>query len=88
VFMPGDPGDRIEPFAPFATNKLLSPPLSLSLFLLNLAMNPLKLGPELEWTGAGETCGSIVTVVADRTDTDPLCSVLDVETSPGWTRGL
>lgn len=83
--MVGDPGGNIDPF-PFAflAARLLSPPLSL--FFLNLAMNPFKPGPELEGTGAGERFDSIVTVVADKTDNDPLCSVLEIETSPGWTR--
>ena len=91
----GDPGNNIDPF-PFAfLVRLVSPPLSL--FLLNLAMSPFKPGPELGGAelggaepggvGVGETCGSIVMVVADTTDTDPLCSVLEIETSPGWTRG-
>ena len=80
--VPGDPGDNIDPF-PFAF--LVSPPLSL--FFLNLAMNPFKLGPELEGMGVGETRGSTVTVAADKTDNDPLCSVLAIETSPGWIEG-
>jgi hypothetical protein len=85
LFVPGDPGDNIEPFPFFLVRRLLSPPLSL--FFLNLAMNPLKPGPELGGVGAGETCGSIMTVVADTADNDPLCSVLEIEASPGWTRG-
>ena len=28
-----------------------------------------------------------MTVVADVTESDPLCSALEIETSPGWTRG-
>ena len=40
---------------------------------LNLAMNPLKPGPELKGVGgAGETRDSIVTVVADIADNDSL----------------
>ena len=81
AFISGDPTDRTEPFAPLVVRRLLSPPLSL--FFLNLAINPLKVGPELEGVGAGETGGSIVTVAVDRTDIDPLCSVPDMETSPG-----
>lgn len=80
---PGDPGDIIDPF-PFAllvARRLLSPPLSL--FFLNLAMNPFKLGPELEGVGTGEAGGSTVTVVVDTADNDSLCSVLEIETSPG-----
>ena len=84
-FVPGDPGDNIEPFAFFVVRRLPSP--LLSLFFLNLAMNPLKPGPELGGVGAGEACNSIITVVADTADNDPLCSVLEIETSPGWTRG-
>jgi len=76
--VPGDPGDNIDPF-PFA---FLSPPLSL--FFLNLAMNPFKLGPELEGMGVGETRASTVTVLVDTADNDPLCSVLAIEMSPGW----
>ena len=81
--MPGDPGGNINPF-PFAflVVRRLSPPLSL--FFLNLAMNPFKLGPELEGMGVGETRCSTVTVVVDTADNDPLCSVLAIETSPGW----
>ena len=82
----GDPGDNSDPF-PFAflvLRRLLSPPLSL--FFRNLAINPFKLGPEFKGAGVGERRDSIVTVVADKTDNDPLCSVLEIETSPGWTR--
>ena len=85
--MRGDPADRTEPFALLVVRRLLSPFLSLSLFFLNLAMNPFKPGPGLGWVGAGGACGSTVTVVTDVMDTDPLCSVLEIETSPGCTRG-
>lgn len=87
MFVPGDPIDRIEPFALFVVRRLLSTLLSLSLFFLNLAMNPLKLGPEFEEAGGEGACGSTVTVVPDVTETDPLCSVLEIEASPGCTRG-
>jgi len=84
--VPGDPGVNIEPFVFLVVRRLLSLPLSL--FFLNLAMNPLKPGPELEGVGgAGETRDSIVTVVADIADNDSLRSVLEIEASPGWTRG-
>ena len=85
MFVPGDPGVRIELFVFFVVRRLPSPPLSL--FFLNLAMNPLKPGPELGGVGAGGTCDSIMTVVAEAADSDPLCSALEIETSPGWTRG-
>lgn len=78
--MPGDPGVNIEPFAFLVVRRLLSPPLSL--FFLNLAMNPFKPGPGLEGVGAGGACDSTVTVVADTTENDPLCSVLEIEASP------
>ena len=85
MFVPRDPGDNIEPFEFLVVRRLPSP--LLSLFFLNLAMNPLKPGPELGGVGAGEACNSIMTVVADTADNEPLCSVLEIETSPGWTRG-
>jgi len=85
VFVPGDPGGNIEPFAFLVARRLPSP--FLSLFFLNLAMNPLKPGPGLGGVGAGEDCNSIMTVVADTADSDPLCSALEIETSPEWTRG-
>lgn len=69
----------------FAFLVVMSP--LLSLFFLNLAMNPLRLGPVLEGVGAGEPSDSTVTVVVDTADSDPLCSVLEIEASPGWTRG-
>lgn len=81
MFKLGDPRGNIELFAFLVAT---SPPLSL--FFLNLAMNPLRLGPVLEGAGAGEPCDSTVTVVVDTADSDPLCSVLEIEASPGWTR--
>lgn len=88
MLVPGDPADRIELPPLLVVRKLLSPPFSFSLFFLNLAINPLKLDPELDGAGARETCGSTVTVTADVTDIDPLCSALEIEASPGCKRGL
>ena len=84
---PGDPGDKNDPFtvACLVLRRLLSP--ILSLFFLNLAMNPFKLGPELAGTGVGEMRASTVTVLVDTADKDPLCSALEIETSPEWIGG-